>query len=73
MDNHAEVDVAVQAQPAGMVTVTVPVEPPAANAEGAAESVALQAGAPFCVMARVRPAIVREPEREAVSVLAATE
>ena len=72
MEIHEELEAAVQAQPAGMVTVTEPVEAEAARAEGAADSVALQAGAPFWVMAKARPAMVKEPEREAVSVLTAT-
>ena len=72
--SQAELAVAVQAQPAGMVTVTVPRELAAARAEGAAERVTLQTGAaPFWAMAKVTPAMVKEPEREAVSVLAATE
>ena len=73
MEIQATVEVAVQEQPAGMVTVTEPVEPAAANAGGAAESVALQTGAALWVMLKVRPATVKEPERElTVSVLAAT-
>ena len=74
MEIQEEFEVAVQEQPAGMVTVTEPAEPAAANAGGAAERVALQTGAaPFWVMAKVRPAMVKEPERDAVLVLAATE
>ena len=69
-----ELEAAVQAQPAGIVTVAVPRELAAARAEGAAERVALQTGAaPFWVMAKVSPAMVKEPERDAVLVLAATE
>ena len=69
-----ELEAAVQAQPDGIVTVTEPRELAAVRAEGAADRVAVQAGAaaPFCAMAKVSPAMVKEPEREAVSVFAAT-
>ena len=74
MEIQATLEAAVQEQPAGMVTVTEPVAPAAANAGGAAERVALHTGAaPFWVMAKVSPAMVKEPEREVVPVLAATE
>ena len=66
-----ESDVADQVQPAAIVTVTEPVELAAASDEGAAESVAAQADEAFCAMANVCPPIVKEPEREAASVLAA--
>ena len=50
MEIQEEFEAAVQEQPAGMVTVTEPVAPAAANAGGAADTVALHTGAALWVM-----------------------
>lgn len=68
---HASLLEAVQLQPAGAVTVTVPAAPPATTFADVGEIVELH-GAPACVTVKVFPPIVRVPVREAVPALGAT-
>ncbi len=68
--SHELLLVAVQVQPAGAVTVTGVLSPAVANAHDAGEIVSLHVS-PACVALKVWPAIVTEPDRDAVLVLAA--
>jgi hypothetical protein len=61
---------AVQAQPDGAVTATVPVPPPDATLCDVAEIVSVQV-IPACVTVKVLPAIVNVPVRDEVDVVAA--
>ncbi len=61
---------AVQAQPEGAVTATVPVPPPDATLCDVAEIVSVQV-IPACVTVKVLPAIVNVPVRDEVDVVAA--
>ena len=66
---------AVQLQPAGVVTVTLPVPPPATKLAlvGLMEKEQGFDGPASCDTLCVKPAIVNEPLREVVAVFAATE
>ena len=68
---HDALLVAVQAQPVGAVTVTVPLPAADVTLAEADPIVALQ-GAPACVTVKVLPPMVRVPLRPLVDVLAAT-
>ena len=57
MVSHAELEAAVQEQPVGIVTVTVPVEPAPVRAAGAAERTAVQAAAACVTVATAAPAL----------------
>jgi hypothetical protein len=63
---------AVQAQPAPVVTLTLPEVPLAATELLVGEMEKLQ-DEPLCVTVKVRPAIVKVPVRDPLDELAATE
>ena len=68
---HEALLVAVQPQPVGAVTVTVPLPAADVTLADAAEIVELQ-GAPACVTVKVLPPIVSVPVRGLVVVFAVT-